>query len=897
MPYTIDYSGPDAAFFDRAFFNSLGELDVDLVPGTNTTTTFDVRNNETDAITTFTGTGFTYDGDGTPTGGTIDAMTFQQGSDTVATISGLDWSAPDFVAALDALEQGDEAPFNALLSGDDIVFDGSEASAGAEFGVEGVTSNVTVTGTDFADSLGGGDEIDSIVAGAGDDVLFGGPGDDTLDGGAGSDTVVYDRFGADAVSINLAADAATGTADGTPFADSLLDIENAVGTDPGADSITGDEFSNELFGRGGDDTLDGAEGDDYLRGNEGNDSLVGGAGADTLIGDPGNDTMIGGPGNDLFVGGDGDDRIETGDNDDFDDIMGGRGNDTFVLTGVATGYVVIDYVDYVVTGVSAVIDGAAGTGTVAKGEGDSDSIVDVGNALSADGLGLAGTRLDDSFDVSVQSGQFLQINGGEGADSYTVSSGDGTIRLDFRGGSNGVVADLSTGTISDDGFGNAETLTGSVSELRATMHDDMVTGSAADERFILGAGNDTLLGGDGTDTAVFGVASTDISGNDLGGGEFEIVSSEGTDVVSGVESFAFTDATLTESEVAAILAATSLIEGTAGADSLTGTAGDETIRGFEGDDTLDGAGGDDSIEGGDGNDLLQGGDGADTLRGESGADTLEGGDGADTLIGNAGSDVLDGGAGNDDMNGGVGFDTISGGAGNDAIFGFDGFDSLSGGEGDDSLNGGNGNDTIDGGADNDSIIGGLGADELLGGGGDDTISGLSGGDSIFGGDGNDDLSGNAFFDLLDGGAGDDTLDGGLANDTLRGGDGNDRLAGGPGSDILEGGNGNDNLRGGNGNDTLDGGAGDDLLFGGLGADTFVFRVGMESDTVVQFGLADNVSVDAALLDEANPTVADLRNYVITAPDGDLGFDFGGGDTVIFDEVTNLNLILNGADIF
>ncbi|WP_371039404.1 calcium-binding protein, partial [Rhodosalinus sp. FB01] len=559
MSYTITYQGPDPFFFDTAFFDQDGNFDVEALSSSSTSIV--LENAATGAVTTLTGAGFALDPvTGEPTAGTISSIDFSQNGVSVADITGLDWPLADFAAALDALEADDDGPLNTLLSGDAIVFDGSGASAGADFGLPGVTSQLTITGTQF---------------------------------------------------------------------------------------------------------------DDFLE------------------------------------GGDGDDLIATGDNDGSDVIVGGLGHDEFILTDMTTGFLDLVYFD-VATAISASIDGVANTGSVDKGAAGTDTLTDVATALGADGLAIYGTDLGDSFTLNVAAGQFLAVRGAQGADSYDVTNVGGTVRLDFRGGTNGIDVDLSTGTIADDGFGNAETLTGAVTEVRATMNDDVVTGGDADERFILqagndtvdggagtdtlrfdrsrvdspvvvdleggtatgswegqafsytvsnienvrgsvfddsltgdsegnriegnagndmltgGDGNDTLLGGEGIDTAGFGVASTDISGTDLGGGDLEIVSSEGTDFVSGVENFVFTDGTLTAAEVVTLISSR-VFDGTSGADSILGGAGDDTINGFGGDDTLDG---------GSGNDLVQGGPGDDRLTDGRGVDTVDGGPGNDTFARN-----------------------------------------------------------------------------------------------------------------------------------------------------------------------------------------------------------------------------------------------------------------------
>ena len=90
--------------------------------------------------------------------------------------------------------------------------------------------------------------------------------------------------------------------------------------------------------------------------------------------------------------------------------------------------------------------------------------------------------------------------------------------------------------------------------------------------------------------------------------------------------------------------------------------------------TINGTSGRDTLIGGDGNDTINGLSGVDSINGGSGNDALNGGDGADTLNGGAGNDVLLGGAGRDSLLGGAGLDTLTGGEGNDALVGGAGAD-------------------------------------------------------------------------------------------------------------------------------------------------------------------------------------------------------------------------------
>lgn len=112
--------------------------------------------------------------------------------------------------------------------------------------------------------------------------------------------------------------------------------------------------------------------------------------------------------------------------------------------------------------------------------------------------------------------------------------------------------------------------------------------------------------------------------------------------------------------------------GGGGNDTLDGGNGNDDLTGGNGNDTLDGGAGNDSISGGNGNDVGDGGGGDDEVAGGAGNDTLNGGAGNDRLIGGAGIDNLDGGQGNDRIDGVDGVnsnDTLNGNAGTDACAG------------------------------------------------------------------------------------------------------------------------------------------------------------------------------------------------------------------------------------
>jgi hypothetical protein len=207
--------------------------------------------------------------------------------------------------------------------------------------ISGQTSTVTwmehIIGTDFNDSLTGDGNANSITGGDGDDLLIGLGGNDSLLGGAGSDTVSYAAAPA-GVTVNLVAGSA---ADGYGTNDTLGGIEHVIGSAQ-SDTLTGDDFDNQLIGNdgndiltgnGGNDNLSGGDGDDVQNGGEGDDILNGGAGADALSGGAGNDTLNGGTGIDQIFGEAGDDQIIWADGDGDDLIEGGVGVDELTVSG------------------------------------------------------------------------------------------------------------------------------------------------------------------------------------------------------------------------------------------------------------------------------------------------------------------------------------------------------------------------------------------------------------------------------------------------------------------------------------------------------------------------------------------------------------------------------------
>ncbi|MEL7244855.1 MAG: calcium-binding protein, partial [Cyanobacteria bacterium J06573_2] len=134
-----------------------------------------------------------------------------------------------------------------------------------------------VVGSAFADSIIGDAQDNNLSGGAGDDTLEGGVGNDILDGSDGVDTVSYENETA-GINLNLTNQTVT---DGSGGTDTVLNIENAVGSQF-TDIIIGDAQDNNLDGGAGNDIILGAAGADYMVGT--NAATAGVGEIDRLIG-------------------------------------------------------------------------------------------------------------------------------------------------------------------------------------------------------------------------------------------------------------------------------------------------------------------------------------------------------------------------------------------------------------------------------------------------------------------------------------------------------------------------------------------------------------------------------------------------------------------------------------
>ena len=670
-------------------------------------------------------------------------------------------------------------------------------------------------------------------------------------------------------------------------------------------------------------------------------TAIGTSGADTLLGGQGNDSLDGGLGTDVLFGFDGDDTINPGDNNgNGDTIFSSAGNDTFDLSDIVDGWVPLDYT-FSTSPITAAINGLNNTGSINAGAGGTDTIIDVINPLASGwttgGLRINGTNGADTFNVTLGDEQWMDIVGENGNDTFNLNfTGTGYARLSYIFSNGAVTADLTAGTITQDGFTDQLNLTSTGDnaydiDLRTSTGNDSILGSGFDETFIVQGGNDTVDGGGGVDRIRY-----DRNGYDAVSVNLTTGTATGT-YFGGL----FTD-TLSNIEV---------VRGSSnGNDTLLGSAADEGFHGRGGNDGIAGGAGSDVLLGEGGNDTLDGGAGDDGMIGGAGTDTavlatsqssvvitqtnagftfngytygssglvIRGSDGVDfisddvefiqfsdgtltyaqlesmagiTDFGTAGADTLNGGANGDFLVGFGGNDTLNGNGGNDSLLGGTGFDSILGGDGNDTLLGEGQADLLRGGNDQDHLDGGDGADQIYGDAGNDTLLGGSGADRLFGGDGNDWIDAGFNFgtsvDGVEGGAGNDTIFGGVGFDLLQGGTGDDELHGGAQADNLYGEDGNDTLNGEGGFDRLFGGAGDDLLedyegfgsqFGGSGNDTM--RGGNDGTTF--YGQAGDDLIEAGGGDDRIGANAGF-DTIDGGAGNDLMFGDFNADTFVFQD--------------
>jgi hypothetical protein len=337
-------------------------------------------------------------------------------------------------------------------------------------------------------------------------------------------------------------------------------------------------------------TIVGTDGRDRLRGTPGRDVIHGRAGNDNIRGLAGNDLLCGGGGSDLVVGNDGRDRLHGGAFGDG--LQPGAGND--IVVGGGSRFDDVRYPD-----ATGPINGSLVTGRVS---GMGRDVVENGieqivggrfdDVIEGDDgfnilIGLAGndtiTALGGTFDGLVGGLGDDVLDGGDGFDFAENYFRDAFMSRVILEGP--VTVNLLTGV--STGNGN-DTLV-DIEAASGSMGDDVMTGDAEDNEFVLlNEGSDTVDAGEGDDLVDGGDGADDLDGG------LDVDTVGNLDATAGMTIDLSTQTTSHGDTLAGFENAI----GTFFDDVITGDNGPNTLEGAEGADELFGLVGDDEIFGG-----------------------------------------------------------------------------------------------------------------------------------------------------------------------------------------------------------------------------------------------------------------------------------------------------------
>ncbi|WP_323764614.1 Hint domain-containing protein [Marinovum sp.] len=529
MP-TLDFTG--TTVFSQITTNQVAYTST--VVSTPTSFQFFVESGaDNDAYVEVTGTGFTYDGSGFPTSGTVTGVTIDsfnlRGNQPYVPdifITGLNADLTDLVVTGTHVQQTD-AFWSTIQAGNDTILTSTEGGwffgdflevSGTENltgGDDTITAAQTGSGIAAYTLLGDADQVfvGAQLTGGNDQIDITSPGSPVsaagdawhLNGGTvigGDDTITVAEGGA---AIDLSGDLVfmsgasilQGGADSLTGSNTVGDLIYGEVAEQSEGSVIGG--GDELLGRGGNDSLFGdvdilsggdfAGGNDTLRGGEGDDQLFGdfqtntstgtvSGGNDQLFGDAGDDLLVGNGGNDLLDGGADSDTLEGGDG--ADTLDGGDGADT--------------------------LDGGAGDDTV-RGDGGGDTV-----RISSGSDSIEGGASNDTYDASGSGSLDNEVI------SVTVDqSGNGTVTKTGGGGTD-TFSSIET-FIADETAGiDVITVSGNLTAGQVTGVSNGAVGSFTPD----GGGAPVAFGGSGQPTI------NDILAGSNGGpaGTYQITSGE-----------------------------------------------------------------------------------------------------------------------------------------------------------------------------------------------------------------------------------------------------------------------------------------------------------------------------------------------------------------------------------
>ncbi len=679
---------------------------------------------------------------------------------------------------------------NVLGSGQSIVFGGTGNNAitisGGDAVVMGATGTVTTAPTETASVSGTSVTIDGTPA-AGDTVMvdianakLSATQDAIYAVQSGDTTATIAQGIASLINANqaLATAGVTATVSGSEVtvtgsttltshlfgnADDLVQASDTT-AHGGNNTITYEGFGNfTAIGGGGNNTITGGTGINIILGDTGSiagpSGAVNGQYAITSSDDgSGTDTIYGGPNADILAGGGGTSTITEYSGDSI--ILGHFGtvelsnsltalsvsNTPLTLASLLISAQTIDDSSTVAGnstitagGGNDIILGGSGNNTITAGGGNDVLIGSFGKVVPANGTTPDVTSQD--MDLATNGNNTINVGighnvviGGGGADTINAGAGIDVIFGDggevTRNATTGAV--LKADTI-QQAYGGADTINVGMNTTATDTTQDVVFGGAGNNTINVYNGQNAVMAGFGSFTAVDGI-NPDVVGRDgnaVGTGNNTITVYNGTNVVMGG----------------------------GGTNTLTSLNGDNLLMGANGSVIRDpttlaplyaisvepSIGGNDTITTGLGSNYEIGGAGSNTINGGAGDDYAIGNDGtftwttagiatnmASTNFAYGGADQISTGNGNNYVIGGSGDNVIRGGNGRDILIGPQGQITWNT---DGTRNSAttvdqtpaiNQNETIYGGDGNEDIIGGQGANKIYGGNGTDILIGGDG---------------------------------------------------------------------------------------------------------------------------------------------------------------------------
>jgi Ca2+-binding RTX toxin-like protein len=687
--------------------------------------------------------------------------------------------------------------------------------AGIESVIGSGSADTIIGGTVAGGSLNGGNGNDSFVVNAANTAVI---------GGAGSDTVSFAGAAA-GVAVNL--HAGTGS-NGVTYSG----VENVVGSDHN-DTIVGSLTTGT--------TLDGGGGNDSINIMTGNTTAIGGTGTDTVsYANAGSGVTInlstgtGGAG-DIYIGienavGSGNGDTIIGGSNTGAVLDGANGNDTIVINAANTTVIGgggFDTVSYANAAAGVIINLQAGTSS------NGDTITGVENAI--------GSSHGDTIIGSTTPA--MTLNGGDGNDTIIVNAantavvgGNGNDTISYAATAAGVTVNLNAGTGSNGvTFNGVESVIGSGFNDIITGHGSTggtLDGGNGNDTIYVKAANTAVIGGAGTDTVSFSIATAGVTVNLLTGAGSNGNSFTGIENVTGSN---HADTVVTSA------ASGGVISTGWGSDTIVINGSNTYIDGGNDYDTLSYANATAGVTinltagtGGNGDTFTSienviGSAYNDTITGNSAAvdgAVLNGDDGNDTIIASAANTTVIGGTGMDTVSlagatAAVTVNLLTGTGSNGRSY--NGVESVIGSNHNDTITGSTtAGGTLDGGAGNDTIVVNAGGTTVIGGAGTDVVafSGAQASYTITNGPGGTiTVSGGGLSSAvtLNGVEGLQFADGGIGS-TINGTASDETIYGTPFDDVLNGFAGNDTIYGLAGNDVIDGGAGADTMDGGDGID-------------------------------------------------------------------------------